>query len=132
MKLKKIILLGSLVGTATIFILKNPVELTFCLETEYLCRMKYGIAEETFYIFPIVLLFSVITYNLSGLVFYEWFKFARITVPILVLASLLQSFSIYYPQGFRLIDLDSLLIPFLYTFFILGSIMQILRGYYRK
>lgn len=89
----------------------------------------------TLLFFPVFLFFSVLTYKAPEKVFIAWWKFARYTIPLVLISSIFVSLGALHTLGGflnfdDLVDISSFsLIGLLFS---LGSIIQIIRGYRQK
>lgn len=87
---------------------------------------------DTLLLFPIALLFSIISTMFPHKVFISWFSFASISIPIISIVAFVISLGLHHENGgFINIekDIDISFILLLYVFFVLGSLVQIWRGY---
>jgi len=107
----------------------------FHSRTTGLCNIYCGDAigqfQNVFLFFPFILLFSLLTYKMSATVFNAWWKFARVAIPLILIISTLINLGFHHnPGGFMNMD-DMFDIPahiLLYTIFVVGSVVQIVRG----
>lgn len=130
--MKKIILLGSLMLSLSIFMLSN-FNAGFCYNVLGACKDITNILAQIFLIFPLTLLFSLTTYFMPTRVFNAWWRFARVAIPIiLVLTFLINSGVHHAPHGDFQNIFDIPIIIALYSIFFIGSLIQIFRGWRSK
>jgi len=135
MKIKFINLLFSVFGVLLLLILRYTSVFDYCdKNTTYLLCAKYlEFIYNVFLFFPFLLFFSIFTYKMPGYVFKTWWVFAKYATPIIFILSILINSGIHHnPNGIWQDMLDIPMLVSLYTIFILGSVAQIIRGYYRK
>lgn len=87
---------------------------------------------ESMFFFPVVFMFSLITYFAPERVFASWWKFARVAIPVAFIANALLMYDM--SQSTDAFD-DIVYIPVLiliYGSFILGSAWQIWKGWRNK
>ncbi len=133
--MKNFALLLSILGVALMWLARNSVTLNICNQLDYTCRDNLDKVENILYFAPIALFFSLLTYKMPDRVFAAWWKFARIAVPIILFISWLISLELHHnPGGFFNMDnnFDILGLMLMYTIFIVGSVIQIYRGYRQK
>jgi hypothetical protein len=126
------ILLFSVTGFILLFLAMNSVAVGICERTAYDCRVTSDTIEHVFYFFPFILLFSLITFKMKDSAFLAWWKFARVAVPVIFLCSFLISLGFHHnPGGWFNIDMQIDLIAYflLYSVFVIGSVVQVYRGY---
>lgn len=85
------------------------------------------------YPFPLVLLFSLLTYKMKEEVFQAWWRFSRWFVPIIVMVTFFLSVA-PGQSGFAAVAAQSfnfLILAILYITFILISLIKIVRAYRR-
>lgn len=102
----------------------------FCSGT---CQRSVINIGESFFFFPVVFLFSLITYFAPERVFASWWKFARIAIPAIFIPVLLINMEVHHnPNGDwqDIFDLQALIL--LYGIFILGSAWSIWKGWRNK
>ncbi len=130
--MKKISLTVSFLGTVLGYVLFNTRDFGFC---EISCADWVGKYQNIFLFFPILLIFSVSFFFLSEKMFLSWWKFARIAIPLILFLSWVISLGLHHTQGgFFNMDnaLDLLGLMILYAIFVIGSIVQIWKGYRSK
>jgi len=114
------------------FVAMNSVEVGICGETLYSCRKTLDSIEHLFYFFPLILFFSLLTYKMKDSAFKAWWRFAKWAIPIIFLASFIiaQGYH-HHPGGWMNFDsaIDLAMYIAMYSIFILGSTIQIFRGY---
>lgn len=123
---KKLVLFGSMflvVMFSILILFVDVLHYKFCSTT---C-INIG---ESFFIFPFIFLFSLITYFAPGQAFKAWWKFARISIPIIFILSLAINLELHHdPQGELQNMFDLPVLIFLYSIFVIGSVIQIYRGW---
>lgn len=130
-------LLISSVMTLVLFLAHNSVEFNLCVKNDLLCREKYDLLENSFYIFPLILFFSIITFRLPDPVFQCWYRFTLVTAPVVILLVFLINLGWHHTHGgwfntSAMFDWPAQV--FLYLIYVVGSIFVITRNYwqYRK
>lgn len=129
MNIKKIIFGASIFGTLILYSFFHTRELGIC---ELYCGSAIDKYQDIFFIFPIVFLFSLITFRLRESVFLAWWKFARLAIPLIFITSFIISLELHHNSGgfFNMDDSIDLVYYFImYGVFVLGSLVQIYRGY---
>jgi hypothetical protein len=127
MKIK--VLLFSFFTTVLIYFF-TKINLGFCIIVNYTCQDLSYIAARTFVIFPLVLVFSLITYKLPERVFIAWWKFAKFAIPIIFGLTFLINAGVHHISGGQWQDMfDIPVILTLYAIFVIGSLVQIVRGW---
>lgn len=130
--MKKTILLGSIIGCIILYALFNTRTLGLC---DINCGDWIDKTQNNFLFFPILLSFSLITYKMKPEVFRYWWRFSRIAIPIILAISILINLQFHHTSG-GLFNLDNIFdLPILFTMyaiFIVGSLIQIYRGYRQK
>jgi hypothetical protein len=112
---------------------KYSVEFGLCLKPDYDCRASFDLLEQTLVFFIPVAFFSILTYKLPPRIFAAWWRFAQYAIPIVFMSSLLINLGILHQTPGAWQDmLDLPLIYLMYGIFIVGSIIQIIRGCYQK
>lgn len=133
--MKKTIFFLSLIATGAMLIFRNSTLLNLCEKREYVCREYYDTFEISLYIFVFVLFFSIITYKAPERVFNAWWGFTRIALPVILLLTVLINLKLHHSPGGWInvdADVDSAAFVLMYIIFVLGSLVQIARGYYRR
>jgi hypothetical protein len=128
MNLKKIVFIGSIVGSLILYLLFNSVDTGLC---KIYCGDAIDQYQNVFLFFPLILLFSLLTYKMPGDVFAYWWKFSRVAIPVIFGISLLINLGLHHtPGGFMNMDnmFDVPALIFMYLVFTIGSIVQIIRG----
>lgn len=129
---KNVVLFGSIIGTLLMLAARNSVDIGLCGVSDFDCRTMLDNIEHATYIFPLILLFSLITYKLPETAFTTWWKFARIAAPIVIVLGFVINLGLHHdPAGEfqNIFDIPALIL--LYSVFIIGSAIQIYRGYRR-
>jgi len=127
--MKNAILVLSIIGSAIAYAFFNTRDLGLC--NPY-CGDWVGKYQNIFVFFPILLFFSVVVYLLPPRVLKSWWKFARIATPVILLGSWVISLGLHHsPGGFFNMDnnFDLLGLMIMYAIFVVGSLIQIWRGY---
>lgn len=98
----------------------------------YSCLQNYdGVAFNWLVVIGGSLLVLTFLYFLPYRVYQKWWKFARIAIPLILIISTLINLGFHHnPGGFMNMD-DMFDIPahiLLYTIFVVGSVVQIVRG----
>ncbi|MFT7645271.1 MAG: hypothetical protein ACI9BF_000949 [Candidatus Paceibacteria bacterium] len=136
MKNKKVILIVlSFMLVCLFLIFKNSVNLGLCQKIDYSCRMSLDEVERFLSPALILLFFSLLTYKLPQIVFDYWWKFARFGIPLVFALVILINLRLHHsPGGWLNLDneIDLVLVGLIYGLFSLGSVIQIIRGYYKK
>lgn len=81
--------------------------------------------------FPVVLFFGALALFRSNSAFQAWSKFSNIAVPAVLIIVFILGLNLHHSSGgFMNLDgdIDMLFVLFLYLVFIIGSIVQIIRG----
>jgi hypothetical protein len=134
---KKLAILVSLSIAAPmlVFIFFSHIPFGLCEKMNYGCITKYNILHNTYYVFALVLFFSIVAYRGTERVFTSWWKFARFAIPTAFLLSIPINLGLFHePGGFMNMDdlTDFVLLGFVYVLFTIGSVIQIIRGYRQK
>ncbi len=135
MSLRRCILISSFIGSFFILIAMNSVDVGICEKSAYSCRTILDTIEHIFYFFLFILFFSLVTFKMKEVVFSAWWKFAQIAIPTIFLISFIISLGLHHsPGGFFNIDneIDVTAYFLMYSIFVIGSLIQIYRGYRRK
>jgi hypothetical protein len=128
--MNKLVLLFSILGTVLVWLTRNSVEFGFCLNTDKGCRIIFDRLENILYIFPIILLFSLVTYFLREQAFKSWFKFLVTWGVLTLLVATLVHTEIIFPNPDEYIrGFSNILMLTMYGVFFAGSIISIVRGY---
>ena len=135
MKNKTLFLFGT--GTVLLALIKfSPiVDFLFNNAPNSILTQNIELIFNVLIICPIVLFFSIVTYSMSDGVFMSWWKFSRLALPVTVICSLVVNLGFFHSDGgfLNLNDtVDQVLLSAFYLFFIVGSIIQIIRGYRQK
>lgn len=130
--MKKAILLGSFIGCITLYVLFNTRTLGLC---DINCGDWIDKIQNNFLFFPILLTFSLITYKMKPEAFRNWWKFARVAIPIILVISTVINLQLHHTSGGffnmdNMFDLPALIL--MYSIFVMGSLIQIYRGYRGK
>lgn len=132
---KKVVFWLSLSGTIYLLILRLSHIPKICFEdsTALACNLTSEAAFNISIFFPFILLFSLITYRMKDSAFTAWWKFARIAIPVIFLASLYINLS-SNPNGGGWFSLDDhvklIELSIMYAVFVMGSAFQVYRGHF--
>ena len=127
---KHIILSISLLGSSLPFILPTVYRYLRSLEIR---SDLFGPLYEISFFFPVILLFSLLTYKLSDQVFNSWWAFARFAIPIIFILVTLISMGVHHdPYGTWQGILDAPMMIALYIIFAIGSLVQMARAFYGR
>ncbi len=133
MKNKSIILGLSFLFSLILFLIKYTVFSIFL--KDILGRQWLEITFNTLFFMPIIFFFSFLTYKLPNRVFTYWWKFARLAIPAVFFLVILINLRLHHtPGGWMNLDneIDLLMIYLIYGLFTLGSVIQIVRGFWSK
>lgn len=135
--------------------MKNKILASFATGTSLLILIRSDLIESYFFennrgsfltnnlefihnvllLFPLVLFFSIITYKMPERIFRAWWGFARIAVPVILFLTVVINLKLHHsPGGWMNMDADVDRAAFLlmYIVFVIGSLIQIARGYFQK
>ncbi len=129
-KTKAAIIAGSILGTVALYALFHSRQMGLC---EIHCAREINQYQDLFFFFPIILVFSVTASLSPERVFTAWWEFARIAIPFILAITFIISLELHHhPGGWMNLDeaFDLAGFLFLYALFTLGSMIQIVRGYY--
>jgi hypothetical protein len=132
MNIKIPVLVSSFVGCVALWIVFNPV--TFGMCGDY-CNPLIDQYQNVFLFFPAIFIMCIFSWN--KYIFHRWWSFAKFTIPVCFLLLLAINYGVLETptQGsFGFGSLVNSAINFwasvlVYSFFILGSLIQIFRGY---
>jgi len=129
MNKRKTIATISLLGCLVLYGLFHTRELGLC---EIYCGPAINKYQDVFLFFPLILFFSLLTYKMKDSAFKAWWQFAKWAIPIIFLASFIiaQGYN-NHPGDWLHLDyaIDLAMYIAMYSIFILGSTIQIFRGY---
>jgi hypothetical protein len=126
---KKIILFTSLALVIMFSILILFVDI---LNYDFCSRDCINIGE-SFFFFPLVFFFSLITYFTPDRIFQSWWKFARIAIPLIFTPILLINLEVHHSKNGQWQDIfDLQILILLYSIFTIGSIWAIWKGWRSK
>ena len=131
---KNIILILSSLGSLVLLIIRYNDYIIALIK--YIDTNSTETAHNLLLFSPVVLFFSLLTYKMKPAVFTAWWRFARWSIPVIILSLFLINDGIFhspYPGGFGWGSLfpdmlDMLISVILYVFFVIGSLVQIYRG----
>ncbi len=125
---KKSLILGfAVLGSIFAYMLFHTRETGFC---NIYCGDLINETQIAFLFFYIILFFSLVTYKMPARIFVLWWTFAKFAIPLVFVLSLLINFGIFHSSSGTWQDMfDVPIIMLLYCIFILGSLIQIIRGY---
>ena len=130
---KKILLVLFLVPTILLFLLRHTTviqDIGFGLIVN-----NIGFIHNILLFFPLVLTFSILTYYLPKKYFVSWWKFARFAIPLVFIVITIINLQLHHtPGGWMNMDhaFDRLFTWIIFILFTLGSLIQIVRGYWSK
>ena len=130
---KRNILLVSIIGVVLYLVSMYSVSFGICDDASYSCRKTADLAQTTFTIFPLVLLFSLITYKMQEVVFQAWWRFAMWFVPLIMIVTFFL-YSGHQQSGFGGVAQDAFyfaILVALYAIFILTSLIRIVLAHRR-
>ena len=133
--MKKIVFLISAAATSLMLIFRNTTELNLCEKREYDCRQTYDTLEISLYIFVFVLFFSLVTYKMPERIFSAWWGFVRFAVPAILFLTVVINLKLHHnPGGWMNMDadVDRAAFVLMYIVFVIGSLIQIIRGYFKR
>jgi hypothetical protein len=131
MNKKLLVLIIAATGTLFLLIMRYTEFVEYC-DNVFLknCLGNFEFVHNVLLFAPVVLFFSLLTYKMRDSVFTYWWKFARVGVPITLLIVTVVNLELHHnPAGEMQGILD---VPFLFlvnAIFIIGSLIQIYRGY---
>ncbi len=123
-------LVGGLIAIVLLFIFRYSVDLGMCAPADYDCRTTFSNLALALYISPIFTFFAVVTIFLKE-PFRLWWPFAVTTAPIIFIISVIILSGFHHTGGGFInidSDIDAFFILLMYLLFIIGSIVQIIRG----
>lgn len=127
--MKNPVLVLSVLGTIGMYILFNSRDVGLC---DLNCGDWLNKTQDNFLFFPIILSFSLLTYFMNQRVFNSWWSFARITIPIIFIVSVIINLKLHHNSN-SFFNMDNMFdLPILitmYAIFIVGSLWQIWKGY---
>jgi hypothetical protein len=128
--MKLVVLVVSIVGSSLILLRGNPVDLQLCEAVDTSCTLFYSNVWKISIFFPFVLFFSIITYRLPVRVFNYWYTFLLGwgSLTLLVTTVVYVGYFGFNNDVFTL-GIGRLLTYTMYTIFVIGSIVSIVRGY---
>ena len=130
---KKLMLIISFVGTSALVFVANPVGTGLCESINYDCRELYSSLEAVLLVFPIMLLSVLFTLLFKRSTYQFWWQYARIAIPITLISLIAVSFEFHHATHGQWQDLfDEVFVASILTVFTLGSLIQLLRGYWAK
>lgn len=121
----------SLIGSIAYLVFLYPTELGLCQDLEYSCREVYSNVATVFLLFPPILFFSAALKYLNRNVYEKWWNFAKFCIPVAFVIICSVSFQVHHLEHGQWQDLfDELIIISIFSIFIIGSLIQIARGYW--
>lgn len=134
--MKNIVLIGSVTAIFLVFISRNVVDLNICNNLDYVCRTIWDTIENISYFFILLFIFSLLTFFMHSRVFNSWWKFARIAIPVILFISTLINLKLHHSPSGGVLNMDDMFdLPILflmYVVFVVGSLVQIYKGYRNK
>lgn len=130
MKIGQIILFVSLLASVGMMVAREGVLLGLCDSVDFSCRSAFDLAERILLFGPFILFFSILTNLMPPKVFVEWWKFAKYSIPTILLLSVAINLELHHsPAGQWQGMFDAPALVLLYLIFTVGSVVQIIRGY---
>jgi len=132
---KNMVLIVSILGTALLLVLRfsSVTEICYKASTNLLCIFSVETVFDLSIFFPLILFFSLLTYKMKDSAFKEWWQFAKWAIPIIFLVSFIVGQGYHHQRGGFFFDVNTLIdltaYISMYSIFILGSTIQIFRGY---
>ncbi len=127
--MKKITLLFGIAAFG-LFLMDQLSSRKYC---SYSCLQNYdGIAFNWLVVIGGVLLILALLFFLPYQVYQRWWKFARVAIPVILVISTIINLGFHHTVGGFLNTSDIFDIPahiLMYSIFVIGSIVQIVRGY---
>lgn len=130
MKNKKVALGVSVLGLSAYLLSKYSVSVGLCTELDYICRSQFDSFEQTLFFFYFSLFFSLLTYFSPEKVFQSWWRFARITAPVILILVFIINLELHHdPAGEMQNIFDAPALWAMYIFFTLGSVVSVVIGW---
>ena len=128
--MKKFILGFSIFGTVLLYVFFNTRAVGLCGE---ICNPVFGDYQNILLFFPLIFLFSLLTYFLPTRVFTAWWGFAKYAIPVILVLSFIINAGLHHDPAGQWQDIFDLPMLFiLYGVFAIGSLVQIIRGFRRR
>jgi|AntAceMinimDraft_11_1070367.scaffolds.fasta_scaffold07367_4 hypothetical protein len=128
--MKLVVLVVSVIGSGLILLRGSTIDPQLCEAFDRSCPLFFSNIWRVSFFFPLVLLFSLMTYRLPIRIFRIWFNFllgwGSLT---LLLTTIIHMGYFGFQDDVYVRAIGMLLIYTMYTIFILGSIISIVRGY---
>ncbi len=119
--------------TSVVLILSDYFALNKYLCETYSCSSKIeGTLLDWFIIITINLLIVIILKFINVNCFASWWKFSRVATPVILIATFIVNLGLHHNPGgwFNIDDAKDMFLYFvIYGLFIIGSLIQIYRGY---
>jgi hypothetical protein len=124
---KNVILIFTVVFSYLAFAIFQSKTIDVC---DIYCGDGLGQFQNVFIFFPFVLFFSLLTYKLPERVFLNWWKFARISAPVVLILSFLINLELHHsPAGEFQNMFDAPALWLMYILFSAGSMISIFVGW---
>ncbi len=133
--MKNAVFLLSFFAAVSVFVFRNATEMGLCGPRSFNCSTTSNILENSLYIFFAVLFFSIVTYRAPEGVFSAWWRFSSLVIPVILVLSFLVNLGYFHrPGGFMNMDdfVDQIILVAAHAFYMIGSIIQTIRGYRQK
>jgi len=136
MKIKSIVFVSTFITSVFFIWYITNASLGLCDNFNiFLCDYSMDRIKAFFVFILIIFLFSLLTYKLPNRIFTYWWKFARLAIPAVFFLVILINLRLHHtPGGWMNLDneIDLLMIYLIYGLFTLGSVIQIVRGFWSK
>jgi len=130
MKFKSPVLGVSIIGSVAAYILFNSKSTGLC---SVYCGDAIDTYQNIFLFFPIIFLFSILTFKMPNRIIKSWWAFAKYAIPIVFVLSTFISAGFHHNPNGQWQDIFDIPALFaLYGIFIVGSLVQIFRGYKKE
>ncbi len=135
--MKNIILSLSIIGTSLFLFIRSNFFVSYIFENYrgFFLTNNLELIHNSIILFPIVLFFSIVTYKASERIFTMWWEFARVALPIILLLTIVINLKLHHNPGGWInmdADIDRVVLVLIYAIFVIGSLIQIIRGYRQK
>lgn len=128
--IKNFFLALSIVGSTLTYLIFQSRTIDVC---DIYCGQALGQYHNVLLFTPFLLFFSLITYFAPEKVFQNWWRFARIAVPVVLILAFIINLELHHnPNGQMQNMFDAPALGMLYLIFTIGSVVQIIRGYRQK
>jgi len=131
--MKKFILTISFLSYLFFLLYKNFLVYEFCGQTSLSpCSFSMDSVSAIFNFAGIVALFGILLYRQQDIIYKAWWSFARWSIPLVLFIIFIINLELHHtPGGWFNMDatIDRFVVSVLYGLFVIGSLMQIYRGY---